>query len=495
MPVDNDNATDLWHRPAGISELLRVALPMMISTGCLTFTLMADRTLLLYSSPEEMGACMAAGNLFWVLVCMPIGIVSMTSAIVAQYLGQSLLQGREDTNQSLLQGREDGSQSSLKVHREDGTDPLHQIGKLVWQAIWLSLAITPFYLAMIPLSDWFFETSGQSAELLEYQSVYLKILLGGATGAILESALAGLYSGTDRTKTVMWVSIAAMILNVILDVVLIFGINGYLKLGIAGAGIASVVSFCFKALVYFVLMFRRHDRIRYGIASGMRLDIPLLRKLLFFGFPAGLQYVTESGAFAVIVLQVGQISTEALAATTMAINLNMLAFVPLIGVSIAASVLVGKHLVESGPELATRAAVSAAILAMGYAFFWAASYVLLPDTMLSIYQFSEQTESHSKAIAMARSLLRFVAFYCVIDALQIVVSGSLRGAGDTWFVLLASFVSASVWLVVGSVFEGIIENELVWWWSIMTCWILTLAGTLLFRYWQGRWRNMRMIEA
>ncbi len=68
-------------------EVLQVAMPLMISAGMFSLVLFADRTLLLWYDGESMSASMAGGNLFWVLVCLPVGIASMTGAIVSQYVG------------------------------------------------------------------------------------------------------------------------------------------------------------------------------------------------------------------------------------------------------------------------------------------------------------------------------------------------------------------------------------------------------------------------
>ncbi|WP_417730746.1 MATE family efflux transporter [Rosistilla oblonga] len=453
---------NIWNRPAGIAEVLRVALPLMISTGCFTLTLFSDRTLLLWYGQPEMAASMAGGNLFWTLTCFPVGIVSMTSAMVAQYAGSGQPQ---------------------------------RIGRLIWQAIWLTLAVSPLLWMLIPMSRSIFIAAGQDPSLLDLETIYLQWLLVGASAVVLESALAGFFSGTERTAIVMWVNVVASILNLVLDVVLIFGYAGFPELGIVGAGIASSVSFWAKAIIYFVLMHRRCDTERYGIAAGRCFDWVLCRRLLFFGVPAGLQYQAESGGFAMIVLQIGQVGTDALAATAMAINFNMAAFVPLIGVSIAASVLVGKHLTESGPVLAARAAVSAALLGVCYSAAWAASYVLIPDTLLSLYLAGNQGEAIASTIALAKVLLRFVAVYCIFDAAQIVIAGALRGAGDTWFVLYASVSVAVTWVVIGLIGKGYSSDPLYWWWWMLTCWVMSMAAAMLGRFAHGRWRTLRMVDA
>ncbi len=450
-----------WNRPAGIGELLRIALPLMVSTGCLTLTLFADRTLLLWYGQPEMAASMAGGNLFWSLICFPVGTVSMTSAFVAQYIG-------------------------IGQH--------HRVGRLMWQAIWMSLAVLPLSLGWMPWTESLFKLMGQTSELIPLETVYLQVLMIGASGAVLESALAGFFSGIERTSVVMWVNIAAALLNLALDVVLIFGFAGFSPLGILGAGIASTVSFWFKAIVYFLLMVRWERHNDFDFVGQCCFDGPIFRRLLFFGMPAGMQYLIEAGSFAVIVLQIGQVGTSALTATAMAINFNMAAFVPLMGVSIAASVSVGKYLSTSNPVLARRAVVSAMTIGVTYASIWSMCYLSVPDFLLGLYQVGSSSQMVHATTQTARILLRFVAFYCILDAAQLVVAGALRGAGDTWYVLGASVTVAVVWISVGLLGKSMSSDLLYWWWAILACWITSMAIAMIARFMRGRWLTKLLVQ-
>jgi MATE family multidrug resistance protein len=94
---------------------------------------------------------------------------------------------------------------------------------------------------------------------------------------------------------------------------------------------------------------------------------------------------------------------------------------------------------------------------------------------------------------IARTLFKFIACYVVFDAIQLILAGALRGAGDTWFVLLAGFTVSVLAVAVGYGFEPA-EQQLLWWWSVLTGWIIMLAIAMSLRFMQGRWKSMRMIE-
>jgi MATE family multidrug resistance protein len=386
--MTGESSTDSFG--AATREVLRVALPLMVSSGTVSLVLFADRTMLLWHDGPSMSASMAAGNLFWVLICLPVGIVSMTGAIISQYIGA----GEQD-----------------------------RIGGFLWQSVWLSLMTAPLFAFYAATSSWLFEFSGQPANLITLESTYLRLLMLGAVGTVLETALSGLFSGTERTAVIMWVSVASAILNVLLDVILIFGVGPIPAWGIAGAAVASSISFWFKAICYGVLLLRpAMDRV-YRLRSSLSFQPRLIGTLLFYGFPTGLMYLTESGGFTVIVLRIGAIGDVPLRATTMAINFNMIAFIPLIGVSIAASVLVGRHLLQSGPARAALSVYAALGVGLIYSVAWMIGYLVFPGTMMSLYQLQAQGAESLEAIAIAQGLLRFVAIYVVFDAIQLILSG------------------------------------------------------------------------
>src|SRR5690606_21120883 len=104
-----------------------------------------------------------------------------------------------------------------------------------------------------------------------------------------------------------------------------------------------------------------------------------------------------------------------------------------------------------------------------------------------------------QAIATARVLLHFVAVYLLFDSVQIILTGALRGAGDTWFVLGSAIAATTTAMLVGvsgaplaTVTFGM--QSLHWWWAIITLWVLLLAVVMTARYRSGRWQSMRMVS-
>ncbi len=464
MTDSSGQTVGLWGE---VKEVFRIALPLMISAGMFSLVLFVDRTFLLRFDGASMSASMAGGNLFWVLVCLPVGIASMTGAIIGQYIG----------------------------NREE-----HRIGRFLWQSVWLSLAFVPVFAIVAAITPWLFRITGQPPELIPLESTYLRILMIGAVANVLETALSGFFSGTQRTSVIMWVSIASALINVVLDYALIFGMPIFFldmeipAMGIAGAAIASVIAFWFKAIAYAVLLLRRSYQTKYQLLSGFGFDFDMIRNLVYFGFPTGLMYLNEASAFTMMVLRIGAYGDIPLRATTMAFNFNMVAFIPLMGVSIAASVLVGRHLTESGPARASRSVYASLGIGLIYSVAWLVGYLVFPDTLMSLYDGQSSEESSVEAIRLGSGLLKYVAVYVVLDAAQLILAGALRGAGDTWFVLIGGTVASIIALAIGFTWEPDLDGDgLHWWWSMIAAWIWLLAVMMGLRFISGKWKSMRMV--
>lgn len=448
-----------------IAEVWRVALPLMVSTATFSLVLFVDRTLLLRYDGPSMSAAMAGGNLFWVLICLPVGIASMTGAIISQHVGA-------------------GSASA--------------IGRFLWQSIWMSLVFIPWFAFIAYLAPELFTATGQPESLISAEAGYLRLLMVGAVGCVLETALSGFYSGTQRTNVIMWVSVASGLLNLVLDFLLIFGFGPLPGMGITGAAIASVIAFWFKAICYACLLLRGEYEDKYQFRRGFGWDRKAFVNLLFFGFPTGLMYLTEAGGFTVMVLRIGSLGDVPLRATTMAINFNMIAFIPLVGVSIAASVLVGRHLTETGAARAAKSVYAALVIGAIYSGVWMFAYLFAGDWMMTLYEVTSDADSSVAAIELAKGLLGFVAIYVMLDAMQLILAGALRGAGDTWFVLLGGLLASATALAIGFIFEPVGGDPdvsgLNWWWTVMTGWVCLLATLMALRFAAGRWRSMSMVQ-
>jgi MATE family multidrug resistance protein len=454
-------AKNWWTRPCGGREVFQLAIPLVISTASWTIMNFIDRMYLLWYSTDAMAAAMPAGMVHFALICFPLGIASYVTTFVAQYHGAG--------------------------HPE-------RIGSVVWQGARVGLFTFPLYLAMVPLSPWLFRIVGHDANLAGLEALYFQTALFGAAAEIIAASMAAFFTGLGRTRTVMIVDMSAALINVALDYAWIFGRFGLPEAGIEGAAWATVVALWFRVFAYAGWMMLPKYRIPYHIWTGRRFNASLFRRLLRFGGPNGLQMLIEVAGFTLFILLVGNLGADAMAATSLAFNVNMLAFVPMLGLGLALSTIVGKQLGRNNPELATRATWTAFVMAELYMVTMAAIYVFLPDVILWGHAAGTSPEKFAHLRATTIVLLRFIAAYCLFDAMNVIFVGTLKGAGDTRFIL-----TTSVWvtpLPLLATWFGIhyFDGGLMWCWWVVTAWICLLGVIYISRFWQGHWRHMRVIE-
>ena len=295
-----------------------------------------------------------------------------------------------------------------------------------------------------------------------------------------------------ETRVVMIVDCTAAAANVVLDYLFIFGCGPIPELGIAGAAWATNACIIGRVIAYWWLLEREAEGV-YGFRAGRRLDGSLLRRLIYFGAPDGLRMTIEMSALTAFVFLVGQLGQHALAATTVAFNINGVGFMPLIGLSVAVSTLVGQQLGADRPDLATRATITSLTLGIGYTVVTAALYLGFPDLLLAGHRLGSEATEFGTLRDTTVVLLRFVAAYCILDAFYIVLLGTIKGAGDTRFVLVTTILISPIPVLV--VWMGLrLGYGLYFCWAALAGWVLVNGLIYAWRVWQGRWQTMRVIE-
>jgi MATE family multidrug resistance protein len=450
-----------WRRPAGIREVLTLALPLIVSTLSWTLMNFTDRVFLVWYSPDAVAAALPAGMMAFLAICFPLGVAAYVNTFVAQYQG---------------------------ARRPE------RIGPVVWQALFIGFASVPLAIATIPLAPFIFEAAGHAPGIAALEIDYYQALCWGQGAVVVSSAASAFFTGRGDVRTVMIVDSFAAFLNVALDYAWIFGKCGFPEMGAAGAAWATTVATLVRAAVYLALWFRPRYRELYQTVSGCRFDRQLFGRLLWFGFPNGLQYFFEIGAFSFYLLMVGQLGAQELAASSLAFNVNSLAFMPVYGISIATGTLVGQYLGENRAALAARATWSAFAIASVLMALVGSLYVFAPEWLLLAYEAEVGRESFTELRELTVVLLRFVAFYCLFDAMNLVFSAAIKGAGDTRFVLVTTLAASALPVAMTWIGVNLLGYGLLWSWISVTSWVCLLGVIFLLRFMQGRWRTMRVIE-
>ncbi len=451
-----------WSTGGGYKDILTIAFPLILSTSSWSLQHFVDRMFLAWYSREAIAASTPAGILNYTLMSPFIGTAGYVSTFVAQYAGA----GRQD-----------------------------RIGPCVWQGLYIALVGGLGMALLIPVAEPLFRLIGHSPAVQRHEIAYFSLLCLGAFPAIACSALAGFFSGRGQTWPVMWANLVATAVNIVLDYLLIFGMGRVPEMGIAGAAIATNIAMAASLLVYGVLVLRQGNDRRFHILRGWRLDPALCCRIVRFGLPSGVQFFIDLSGFTVFLLIVGRLGTESLAATNIAFNINTLAFMPMIGLGMAVSVLVGQHLGRDDPAMAEQCTSSGLHITLLYMGTVALLYVLLPGWFLAPFAVHAENGGTDGILRLSVVLLRFVALYSVFDVLSIVYAAALKGAGDTRFVMImigglsGGVLILPTYVAVEQYGAGILTA-----WAIATAYVSCLGVAFYLRFRTGRWKAMRVIE-
>lgn len=449
--------------PGGYREVLRIALPLIISTGSFTLMQFVDRMFLAWHSALAIQAALPAGILSFTLISGFMATAGYANTFVAQYHGAG---DRRGCSRATAQG------------------------------VWLSLACWPILLLLIPVGHLLLRASGHPAEVLALELDYFTILLAGGVTVPLGAAVSSFFTGRGDTFTNMVATVAGNLVNVLLDYLLIFGHGGFPELGIRGAAYATVIAGLVPPLWLGVIYFGRRLRAEYRTHETWRPDRALLGRLIRFGLPSGIHLCLDVASFTVFVLMIGRLGGAALAVSNLALSINMLAFMPLIGISIAASTLVGQYQGRGDSTTAERAGWNSLRVGLLYMTVVGLSYLLLPEFYFGL--FARRAESGlDRAVLLAdgRWLLVMMAAWGLFDAVTLVLSGALKGAGDTRFVMIYSSAMAWGLLVPVQVLLTLrFQAGVLLSWGWLTLYVMVLSIGFWFRFRGAKWKSIRVVE-
>jgi MATE family multidrug resistance protein len=214
-----------------------------------------------------------------------------------------------------------------------------------------------------------------------------------------------------------------------------------------------------------------------------------------YGGPAGMQVFLDVLVFHVFVQLVGRLGEAQAGAITLTIRLNMVAFLPMMGLGQAVSILVGQRLGGDRPDLAERSTYTGLRWVFGYMALVASAYLLIPRTLVSIFEGGGDPVGFAEVASYVPSLLACAAVYSLADAANVTFSFALRGAGDTRFVTKLTFLLAWPIMVIPTYFLVQAGGNLTWAWMCATAYILAMAACFALRFRSGRWKTMRVIES
>jgi MATE family multidrug resistance protein len=292
------------------------------------------------------------------------------------------------------------------------------------------LAALPVF-AALSASGRFLAWIGVAPGLAATVAAYLRILRWGLFPGLLFTACRQYL----QTLSITWPQLAAVLaadaVAAVLDYGLMFGHFGLPAMGVAGAAWAMLAAY---GVMLAVAAAAAAWQVR---GSGWRwsgLKPALLWELVRLGVPATGQMIAESGAFSLTSLLCGRMGAVASAAHQIVLNLAGLSFMVPLGISHAAAVRVGQGLGHHRPDRAARSGWAALAIGAAFMSLTCLAYLFLPRRILGFYT------TDPAVLALGARLLMVAGVFQVFDAAQVVMTGALRGLGETRVPMLANAV-------------------------------------------------------
>jgi putative MATE family efflux protein len=356
------------------------------------------------------------------------------------------------------------------------------------QAIVLGVLFAAAAIAIMwPLSETIIALMGASARAVALGATYMRIILITSLLGFPMVVLTGIMRGSGDTRTPMSITLIMNVWNVLAAAALIFGFGPIPALGLPGAAIATASARLLGGILALYVVMSDRGFVKLGWKDILHWDQPLISHMLNLSLPTAGETIVMRLGYVLFMRIVSGLGEVPLAAHQIAVNVESLSFMPGFGLSVASTTLVGQSLGAHDPELAEeslRASVRVSLWVMGtvgviFALFGPALAALFGST--------------PEVLALAGTAVRIGALEQLPIAVQMVIAGSLRGAGDMKTPMYATLLGTLVFRV-----PIVYLFAVVFGWGLNGVWYATAvdwtarAALLYVLFRRGAWKRIRV---
>ncbi len=437
--------------PAHARATLVLGLPLIGSHLAQSALHVTDTVMLGWYGVTELAAVVLGASAFFVVFILGAGFAQAVMPMVAAALGRGdEVQVRRDTR----------------------------------MGIWLSIGFGALTYPLFWWSEPILLRLGQEPDVARLAQEYMRIAGLGMIPALIVMTLKSFLAALTRAQVVLWVTIAAAVLNGLFNYALIFGNWGAPELGVRGAALATLASQLLSLIPLAIYAHRHPDPARFHLWQRFwRADTHALGQVFRLGWPIGIQGLAEAGLFVATAIMIGTIGKVELAAHGIAMEIVSLFFMMHVGLANAATIRAGRA-DGAGDARGLRAGAKVAIgLSGAIGLVGIVVFLTLPQTLISLFLDLSLPDS-AAIIAYGTGLLAIAALFQMVDAGQVMAMGLLRGLRDTRVPMV--LVAISYWLI------GIPCAWLLglhWGYGGMGVWgglvigLLVAASSLMWRFW------------
>jgi MATE family multidrug resistance protein len=307
-----------------------------------------------------------------------------------------------------------------------GARRLDECHRWLVDGLWLSALAAPPMIAIVFAMNATMGWWGLPPDVLVLAQPYLAILAWSLVPLLAYVAFRRYLQAMNLVRPVMFALVAANLVNAAANWVLIGGHLGAPAMGVRGSAYATLAARIFMAAWLLLVIVRHEAHVTPNLRdTPFAFDGSRVRQLFVLGIPAAGQTVLEVGVFTAATALAGRVSSDALAAHQIALNLAALTFMVPLGIASAAAVRVGQAIGRHDRRAAIAAGWTAIGLGVGFMAVAAATFLLIPRFLIRLFT------PDPAVLEVGVSLLFVAAAFQLFDGLQGVTTGALRGLADT----------------------------------------------------------------
>ena len=391
---------------------LKLASPVMLGMVGHIMVSFADNIMVGQLGAKELAAVSLGNSFFFIAMSLGVGFATAITPLVAE----------ADSSKNIQ-----GVKNSLKH------------GLILCTFISLALLVGIF--VSLPLM----EKMNQPQDVVLLAMPYLKIIAISLVPLVIFEGLKRFSDGLSKTKYPMYAAVFSNGINIVLNYLLIFGMLGFPKLGIVGAGIGTLISRVFMVLFILIIFFKKEKiRVYFSNLNFKITEKAVFKKIFDIGIPSALQMLFEVGIFTAAIWLSGTLGKIYQAANQIAFNLSAITFMVGVGLGVAAMIRVGNQKGLSDFLSLRRIAISVFMLTILIEIVFAVIFLVYNEWLPTIYLETNNPEKlveNTEVILIASKLLVIVALFQIFDGLQVAILGALRGMQDVKIPTLIAFIS------------------------------------------------------
>jgi MATE family multidrug resistance protein len=435
-----------------------LALPTIAQMSSYTVMQFIDRKFIASLGTQAAAAATNAGMISFSLIAFGFGVAAVVNSLVSQRYGE---------------------------------ERFDLCGRYLWQGIWFSGVYGLLMLLLLPFGEAIFRLLGHAPDLVAMEASLMRVYLSWTLVKLVGMCCGQFLLATNRPNANLVAAVVAVGANAVAAYALIFGHLGLPKLGVVGAAWGQNIGVTIETLI--LIAFCLSARSRNAFASlDHRFRSGEFQTLLRIGFGSGLQILGDVITWTLFAAWVvGAFGEKGMAANSFAFGYMITSFMPTHGLAVAVTALVGRYIGMRRPDLAMKRGHLGFVVGAVWMLACGVIFIVFREALIGFFT------SDPVVLRMGTTVMVFCGIYQIFDAMYVIYSGALRGAGDTFIPAVISNILC--WSLVvgaaGAMARLAPQYGIAGPWTVATIYGGLLGIFLIVRFGRGKWMKIHLDDS